>query len=102
FLSILYAEIVPKDSQRRRLSEKGKCILKDTLEEVETFNTSSICAAFKRLNTASATRKEKRARCYICKVRVHVYWKCPNKKNRNKGETSKANDVEEHVDVDRR
>nr|GFB91812.1 hypothetical protein [Tanacetum cinerariifolium] len=63
------ADIVPKDNQRRRLSEKGKGILKDTLEEVEAFNTSSICEAFKRLNPTSATRKEKRARCYICKVR---------------------------------
>nr|GEZ23096.1 ARID DNA-binding domain-containing protein [Tanacetum cinerariifolium] len=29
------------------------------------------------------TQKEKRARCYVCKMRGHVYWKCPNKKKKD-------------------
>ncbi|GKE88814.1 ARID DNA-binding domain-containing protein, partial [Tanacetum coccineum] len=31
---------------------------------------------------SASTQKEKRARCYICKIRGHVFWKCPNKKKK--------------------
>nr|GEW52610.1 ARID DNA-binding domain-containing protein [Tanacetum cinerariifolium] len=68
------AEIVPKSNQERKLSDKGKNMLKEKLKEIEEFNTSNMCAAFKKLNTSNATRKEKRARCFICKKRGHVLW----------------------------
>nr|GEU76764.1 ARID DNA-binding domain-containing protein [Tanacetum cinerariifolium] len=64
-------------------------MLKENLKEIEAFNASSVCAAFKRKSAKTVTRKEKRARCFICKERGHVLWKCPNKKNKNRGETSK-------------
>ncbi|GJY08768.1 ARID DNA-binding domain-containing protein [Tanacetum coccineum] len=88
------AEIVPKSNQKRMLSDKGKNMLKEKLEEIEAFNTSSMCAAFKRLNTKNVTRKEKRARCFICKQRGHVLWKCPDKKSKHKGETKAVVDKE--------
>ncbi|GKC91456.1 probable LRR receptor-like serine/threonine-protein kinase [Tanacetum coccineum] len=61
-------------------------MLHGKLKESEAFNSSSVCATFKRKNARTATRKEKRARCFICKKRGHVLWKCPNKKNKNRGE----------------
>ncbi|GJS84523.1 ARID DNA-binding domain-containing protein, partial [Tanacetum coccineum] len=82
-------DIVPKSSQRKKLSHEGKTTLKEKLKEIEAFNSSSVCAAFKRKNARTATRKEKRARCFICKERGHVLWKCHNKKNKNRGETWK-------------
>ncbi|GJS39357.1 ARID DNA-binding domain-containing protein [Tanacetum coccineum] len=84
------AEIIPKSNRKRQLSDESKIMLKEKLKEIEAFNTSKLCAAFKRLNTKNATRKEKKARCYICKKRGHVLWKCPNKKSKHKGETSRA------------
>nr|GEU61546.1 ARID DNA-binding domain-containing protein [Tanacetum cinerariifolium] len=83
------AEIVPKSNQKRQLSNEGKNMLNEKLKEIEAFNGSSVCAAFKRKSAKIVTRKEKRARCFICKERGHVLWKCPNKKNKNRGETSK-------------
>ncbi|GJY30135.1 hypothetical protein Tco_0413630 [Tanacetum coccineum] len=76
-------------SQRKKLSHEGKTTLKENLKEIEAFNSSSVCAAFKRKNARTATRKKKRARCFICKERGHVLWKCHNKKNKNRGETWK-------------
>ncbi|GJS52126.1 ARID DNA-binding domain-containing protein [Tanacetum coccineum] len=89
------AEIVPKSNRKRQLSDESKIMLKEKLKEIEAFNTSKLCAAFKRLNTKNATRKEKRARCFICKKRGHVLWKCPGQEEQHKGETSKATDDEE-------
>nr|GFA60687.1 ARID DNA-binding domain-containing protein [Tanacetum cinerariifolium] len=81
------AEIVP-NSQRKKLSHKGKTMLNEKMKEIEAFNSSLACTAFKRKD--AKTRKERRARCFICKERGHVLWKCHNKKNKNRGETSKA------------
>ncbi|GJV44902.1 ARID DNA-binding domain-containing protein [Tanacetum coccineum] len=51
------------------------------MKEVEAFNASKLSAKVKDHGERSArTLKEKRARCYICKIRGHVFWKCPNKK----------------------
>nr|GFB99610.1 ARID DNA-binding domain-containing protein [Tanacetum cinerariifolium] len=83
------AEIVPKSNQKRQLSNEGKNMLKEKLKDIEAFNASSVCAAFKRKSAKTVTRKEKRARCFICKESGHVLWKCPNKKNKNRGKTSK-------------
>ncbi|GKC92838.1 hypothetical protein Tco_1158280, partial [Tanacetum coccineum] len=55
------AEIVPKSNQKRQLSDESKIMLKEKLKEIEAFNTSKLCAAFKHLNRKNATRKEKRA-----------------------------------------
>ncbi|GKD32545.1 ARID DNA-binding domain-containing protein, partial [Tanacetum coccineum] len=42
----------------------------------EAFNASK---ESKEHGEDSRTQKERRARCYKCKTRGHVYWKCPNK-----------------------
>nr|GFC48246.1 ARID DNA-binding domain-containing protein [Tanacetum cinerariifolium] len=60
----------------------------EKMKEIEAFNSTLVCTAFKRKDVK--TRKEKRARCFIWKERGHALWKCHNKKNKNKGETSKA------------
>nr|GEW31225.1 ARID DNA-binding domain-containing protein [Tanacetum cinerariifolium] len=82
-------EIVPKSNQKRQLSNEGKNILKEKLKEIEAFNASSVCTTLKKKTAKTFTRREKRARCFICKERGHVLWKCPNKKNKDTGETSK-------------
>ncbi|GJV13758.1 retrotransposon protein, putative, ty1-copia subclass [Tanacetum coccineum] len=45
------------------------------LKENEAYNAS-------RASANASTQKEKRARCYICKERGHVFWKCPNKQKK--------------------
>nr|GEV42268.1 bulb-type lectin domain-containing protein [Tanacetum cinerariifolium] len=51
-------------------------------EGSEAFNASKMSAKTRDHGKKTAsTQKEKRARCYICKERGHVFWKCQNKKN---------------------
>ncbi|GKF29610.1 ARID DNA-binding domain-containing protein, partial [Tanacetum coccineum] len=60
-----------------------KEMLRQKLNEIEAYNASKGRAAVNKKGEGSAnTTKEKRARCYICRKRGHVFWKCPNKKNR--------------------
>ncbi|GJT88890.1 ARID DNA-binding domain-containing protein [Tanacetum coccineum] len=76
------ADSLPKYSQRKRISFECKEMLKKRLKEIEAFNASNVRAAIKEKKDGKAiARKNKRARCYICKKRGHVFWKCPNKKN---------------------
>nr|GEU80203.1 ARID DNA-binding domain-containing protein [Tanacetum cinerariifolium] len=58
-------------------------MLLEKMKEVETFNASRVSAKARDHGEGSAsTQKEKRTRCYICKIRGHVFWKCPNKKRK--------------------
>ncbi|GJS60192.1 ARID DNA-binding domain-containing protein [Tanacetum coccineum] len=41
-----------------------------------------VCKSQKPGKRKCSTQKEKRARCYKCKIRGHVFWKCPNKKKK--------------------
>ncbi|GKB79650.1 ARID DNA-binding domain-containing protein [Tanacetum coccineum] len=69
------------NSRKKSLSPKSKKIMWKKLKEVEAFNASKLSTKVKDHGERSArTLKEKRARCYICKIRGHVFWKCPNKK----------------------
>ncbi|GJR65745.1 ARID DNA-binding domain-containing protein [Tanacetum coccineum] len=73
--------LFPWNSRKKSLSPESKKILWKKMKEVEAFNASKISAKVKDHGERSArTLKEKRARCYICKIRGHVFWKCPNKK----------------------
>ncbi|GJR77574.1 NIN-like protein [Tanacetum coccineum] len=83
------AEIVP-NNQRKKLSHKGKTMLNEKMKEIERFNSSLAYAASKTTDAKAVTRRQKRARCYICKKRGHVLWKCPDKKSKHEGETSRA------------
>ncbi|GJZ59600.1 hypothetical protein Tco_0615416 [Tanacetum coccineum] len=65
------AEIVP-NSQRKKLSHKGKTMLNEKMKEIERFNSSLAYAASKTKDAKAVTRRQKRARCYICKKRGHV------------------------------
>ncbi|GKA27191.1 retrovirus-related pol polyprotein from transposon TNT 1-94 [Tanacetum coccineum] len=57
-------------------------MLRRKLNEIEAYNASKGRVAVKEKGEGSVnTTKEKRARCYICRKRGHVFWKCPNKKN---------------------
>ncbi|GKA02847.1 hypothetical protein Tco_0675628 [Tanacetum coccineum] len=49
------------------------------IKEIEAFNASK---ESKEHGEDSRTQKEMRARCYKCKTRRHVYWKCPNKEDK--------------------
>ncbi|GJU90790.1 hypothetical protein Tco_1303213 [Tanacetum coccineum] len=67
-------------NQKKQLSPKGKQFLRQKVEEVVSYNSSKIQPTRKQIGeTSDLSKKDKRARCYICKKRGHVYWKCTNK-----------------------
>ncbi|GJX95686.1 ARID DNA-binding domain-containing protein [Tanacetum coccineum] len=71
----------PWNSRKKNLSPESKEMLWKKMKEVEAFNASKVSAKARDHGERSAsTQKERRARCYICKIRGHVFWKCPNKK----------------------
>nr|GEW05203.1 ARID DNA-binding domain-containing protein [Tanacetum cinerariifolium] len=73
---------LPNYSQRKRISFECKEMLKKRLKEIEAFNASSARGTIKQKEVESTiARRDKRARCYICRKRGHVFWKCQNKKN---------------------
>ncbi|GKA12969.1 hypothetical protein Tco_0692515 [Tanacetum coccineum] len=73
--------LFPWNSRKKSLSPKSKEILVKKMKEVEVFNASKMSAKTKdHGKKIASTQKEKRARCYICKERAHVFWKCQNKK----------------------
>ncbi|GKB32609.1 hypothetical protein Tco_0872010 [Tanacetum coccineum] len=62
------ADSLPKYSQRKRISFECKEMLKKRQKEIEAFNDSNICGTIKQKEVGSAiARKDKRARCYICR-----------------------------------
>nr|GEX70854.1 retrovirus-related Pol polyprotein from transposon TNT 1-94 [Tanacetum cinerariifolium] len=57
-------------------------MLRRKVKEIEAYNASNVRTTIKeKKNRKATTRKERRARCYICKKRGHVFWKCQNKGN---------------------
>ncbi|GJT04508.1 ARID DNA-binding domain-containing protein [Tanacetum coccineum] len=62
-------------NRKKSLSPGCKEMLLEKMKEIEAFNAS-------RVSANTSTQKEKRARCYICKERGHVFWKCPNKQKK--------------------
>ncbi|GJZ29949.1 arginine--tRNA ligase, chloroplastic/mitochondrial [Tanacetum coccineum] len=71
-----------RNNQRKRLSPESKDMLRRKVKEIEAFNGSKVRAADKKKGDGKAiTSKERRARCYICRKRGHVFWKCQNKGN---------------------
>ncbi|GJX13327.1 ARID DNA-binding domain-containing protein [Tanacetum coccineum] len=73
---------LPWNNQRKRLSPESKDMLRRKVKEIEAFNASKVRAAVKKKGDGKAiTSKERRARCYICRKRGHVFWKCQNKGN---------------------
>ncbi|GJU90789.1 ARID DNA-binding domain-containing protein [Tanacetum coccineum] len=67
-------------NQKKQLSPKGKQFLRQKVEEVVSYNSSKIQPNHKQIGeTIDLSKKDKRARCYICKKRGHVFWKCTNK-----------------------
>ncbi|GJU79482.1 hypothetical protein Tco_1281847 [Tanacetum coccineum] len=73
--------LFPWNSRKKSLSPESKEILVKKMKEVEVFNASKMSAKTKdHGKKIASTQKEKRARCYICKERAHVFWKCQNKK----------------------
>nr|GEV69410.1 copia-type polyprotein [Tanacetum cinerariifolium] len=75
-----HEEITNKDEEDHIHKETESMVM---VKEIEAYNTSNVRAAIKeKENRKATTRKEKRARCYVCRKRGHMLWKCPNKKNR--------------------
>nr|GFA42764.1 ARID DNA-binding domain-containing protein [Tanacetum cinerariifolium] len=73
---------LPNYSQRKQISFKCKEMLKKRLKEIEAFNASNARGTIKQKEDGSTiARRDKRARCYICRKRGHVFWKCQNRKN---------------------
>ncbi|GJV53073.1 ARID DNA-binding domain-containing protein [Tanacetum coccineum] len=70
----------PWNCRKKKLSPEGREILKRKVKEIEAFNASKTPGTIKESGKGSINaRRDKRARCYRCKIRGHVYWKCPNK-----------------------
>ncbi|GJW17719.1 ARID DNA-binding domain-containing protein [Tanacetum coccineum] len=73
----------PWNSRKKSLSPGCKEMLLKRIKEVQAFNASKESAKVREHGEGSgSTQKEKRARCYICKIRGHVFWKCPNKEKK--------------------
>ncbi|GKC95966.1 ARID DNA-binding domain-containing protein, partial [Tanacetum coccineum] len=73
--------LFPWNSRKKSLSPESKEMLVKKMKEVEAFNASKMSAKTRdHGKKITSTQKEKRARCYICKERGHVFWKCQNKK----------------------
>nr|GEX29617.1 ARID DNA-binding domain-containing protein [Tanacetum cinerariifolium] len=74
-------KLFPWNSRKKCLSPESKEMLVKRMKEVEAFNASKMSAKSRdHAKKIASTRKEKRARCYICKERGHVFWKCQNKR----------------------
>nr|GEV89232.1 ARID DNA-binding domain-containing protein [Tanacetum cinerariifolium] len=70
------------NNRKKTLSPKGKEMLMKEVEENKAYNTSRVSAKPKdHGKKIASSQKEKRARCYICKERGHVFWTCQNRKN---------------------
>lgn len=80
---------IPNTPQRpkhtKHISPEGKQLLKNKVEEVVSFNSLKTTKPQENKNhkqlgeDTSVSRRDKRARCYICKKRGHIYWECTNK-----------------------
>nr|GFD19394.1 ARID DNA-binding domain-containing protein [Tanacetum cinerariifolium] len=67
----------------KSISPSCKEMLLEKMKEIEAFNASRVSAKARDHGEGStSTQKEKRARCYICKTRGHVFWKCLNKQKK--------------------
>nr|GFA39626.1 ARID DNA-binding domain-containing protein [Tanacetum cinerariifolium] len=68
---------------KKSLSPGCKEMLLEKMKEIKTFNALRVSVKARDHGEGSAsTQKEKRVRCYICKIHKHVFWKCPNKKRK--------------------
>ncbi|GJV96767.1 ARID DNA-binding domain-containing protein [Tanacetum coccineum] len=77
----------PWSNQKRKLSPEGKEMLKQKVKEIVSFNASKTKAKGREQGeSSSSSLKERRARCFTCKKRGHVFWKCPNKRNKIRNE----------------
>ncbi|GJZ48098.1 ARID DNA-binding domain-containing protein [Tanacetum coccineum] len=65
----------PWNNKKKNLSPECKEMLMHRIKEIEAFNASK---ESKEHGEDRRTQKERRARCYKCKIRGHAYWKCPN------------------------
>ena len=69
------------NSRRKSISPKGKEMLVKKVLENEAYNTTK-----KKEETAghgkqvTKSKRDKKARCYICRERGHTYWNCDDKK----------------------
>ncbi|PWA81139.1 hypothetical protein CTI12_AA188860 [Artemisia annua] len=70
---------------KKYISPEGKQLLKKKVEEVVSYNSLKttrppLGSNYKQLGeTSGLSKKMRRARCYVCKERGHVYWQCTNK-----------------------
>ncbi|GJY26022.1 ARID DNA-binding domain-containing protein [Tanacetum coccineum] len=86
------------NNRKKSLSPGCKKMLLEKVKEIEAFNASRVSAKARDHGEGSSrSLKEKRARCYICKIRGHVYWKCPDKEKKAHEESYTDDDGLEYV-----
>nr|GEU80770.1 ARID DNA-binding domain-containing protein [Tanacetum cinerariifolium] len=70
---------------KKQLSPEGKQFLKQKVKEIVSYNSSKLQPSSKQIGESSGlSRKERHARCYICRKRRHVYWNCTSKERSTK------------------
>nr|GEY48915.1 ARID DNA-binding domain-containing protein [Tanacetum cinerariifolium] len=83
----VFPRLPPWSNQKRKLSPEGKEMLKQKVKEIVSFNASKTNAKGREQGESSSNSvKERRARCFTCKKRGHVFWKGPNKRNKIRNE----------------
>ena len=85
----LQRQTIPNTPQwpkhKKYISPEGKQLLKKKVEEVVSYNSLKttkplVGSNYKQIGeTSGLSRKMRRAPCYVCKKRGHVYWQCVNK-----------------------
>nr|GEZ34199.1 ARID DNA-binding domain-containing protein [Tanacetum cinerariifolium] len=68
------------ETPRKRSRTEWEDFLKQKVKEIVSYNSSKSQPSSKQIGESSGlSRKERRARCYICRKRGHVYWNCTSK-----------------------
>ena len=84
---------------KKHISPEGKQLLRKKVEEVVSYNSSKmkqrVTGSYNETGEpSSVSKKEKRARCYICKKRGHYFWKCTKKEEENNIQDTESNTME--------
>lgn len=84
---------------KKYISPEGKQLLKKKMEEVVSYNSSKpkpyVINTNKEIGEPSSLpKKERRARCFICRKRGHFFWKCKEKEEKGNIQETETNTMD--------